>query len=65
LQNESATHAICEVRERKRNATLGLLPTISELAELVSMIHDPEQQTLDANPPSFTQAEIKAKTPIR
>jgi Mg/Co/Ni transporter MgtE len=66
LQNEAATHAICEVRERKRNSTLGLLPTISELAELISMIQDePEQQTLDANPPNFTQAEIEAKTPIR
>jgi hypothetical protein len=54
-------HAIYETRERKRNAQLGLFPT---LAELVSIVRDeqPNQQTLDATPPNFTQAEIEVKT---
>jgi hypothetical protein len=46
LQNEEVTHAICEVRERKRNSTLGLLPTISELAEI---INQPEIKQPEAN----------------
>jgi hypothetical protein len=53
-------HAIYEWRERKHNAQLGLPPT---LAELVEIIREPNKQTnLDANPPSHTQAEVKAKT---
>jgi hypothetical protein len=60
ITNEMNVHAIYEVRERKRNGQLGLPPT---LAELVSMIRDePNQTNLDANSPSHTQAEIKAKT---
>jgi hypothetical protein len=63
IANQSKVHAIYECRERKRNGQLGLAPT---LAELVSMVRDePNIQTLDANPPSLTQAEIKAKTPTR
>jgi hypothetical protein len=34
--SKTETHAVCEVRERKRNNTLGLLPTISELAEIIN-----------------------------
>jgi hypothetical protein len=36
LTNINETHAICEVRERKRNSVLGLLPTTSELAEILN-----------------------------
>jgi hypothetical protein len=36
LANINETHAICEVRERKRNSVLGLLPTTSELAEILN-----------------------------
>jgi hypothetical protein len=42
LANINETHAICEVRERKRNSVLGLLPTTSELAEILSQ-PEPEQ----------------------
>jgi predicted nucleic acid-binding Zn-ribbon protein len=54
-------HAVYEARERKRNAQLGLPPT---LAELVDLLRDqpPTNANLDANSPSLTQAEIKAKT---
>jgi hypothetical protein len=64
IANYAKIHAIYECRERKRSAQLGLFPT---LAELVSMVKDeqPTQQTLDAASPTLTQAEIKAKTPIR
>jgi hypothetical protein len=63
IANQLKTHAIYECRERKRNRQLGLAPT---LAELVSMVkNEPEQQTLDANPPTLAQAEIKVKTPTR
>jgi hypothetical protein len=40
--NKEKVHAVCEVRERKRNATLGLLPTVSELHEIITA---PEQNT--------------------
>jgi hypothetical protein len=60
VANETHVHAVYEARERKRNGQLGLPPT---LAELVSMIRDePSQTNLDANSPTHTQAEIKAKT---
>ena len=36
LNNPEAVHAVCEVRERKRNNTLGLLPTVSELYEIIT-----------------------------
>jgi hypothetical protein len=36
LTNKEKTHAVCEVRERKRNSTLGLLPTVSELYEIIT-----------------------------
>jgi hypothetical protein len=36
LNNTEAVHAVCEVRERKRNDTLGLLPTVSELHEIIT-----------------------------
>jgi hypothetical protein len=36
VKNKEAVHAVCEVRERKRNSTLGLLPTLSELHEIIS-----------------------------
>jgi hypothetical protein len=36
LRNSESAHAICEARERKRNAQLGLPPTVSELAELIT-----------------------------
>jgi hypothetical protein len=49
LKNQTITHAVCEVRERKRNATLGLLPTISELAEIINQpeIKQPEPTASD------------------
>jgi hypothetical protein len=49
LQNETITHAVCEVRERKRNSTLGLLPTISELAEIINQpeVKQPELTASD------------------
>jgi hypothetical protein len=54
-------HAIYETRERKRNAQLGLPPT---LAELVDLLRDqpPMTANLDAASLSHTQAEIKVKT---
>jgi hypothetical protein len=36
LNNPEVAHAVCEVRERKRNSTLGLLPTVSELCEIIT-----------------------------
>ncbi len=45
--NREETHAVCEVRERKRNNTLGLLPTVSELAEII-------------NQPKIKQSELTA-----
>ncbi len=41
LQHPEIAHAVCEARERKRNSSLGLPPTISELAELITK---PEQE---------------------
>jgi hypothetical protein len=36
LQHPEVAHAVCEARERKRNSSLGLPPTVSELAELIT-----------------------------
>jgi 1-deoxy-D-xylulose 5-phosphate reductoisomerase len=41
LSNAATIHAICEFRERQRNAQLGEPPTISELAEILDR---PEQK---------------------
>ena len=46
LKNEAVTHAVCEVRDRKRNATLGLLPTISELAEIINQPEIKQPETI-------------------
>jgi hypothetical protein len=46
LANKAETHAVCEVRDRKRNLNFGLPPTISELAE---MINQPETKQPKAN----------------
>jgi hypothetical protein len=54
LTNINETHAICEVRERKRNSVLGLLPTTSELAEIINQ-PKPEQPEIAA---SDKQADI-------
>jgi hypothetical protein len=64
IANRYEVHAIYECRERKRNAQLGLPPT---LAELVNLIRDqpPTNANLDAETPGITQAEIKAKTITR
>jgi hypothetical protein len=35
VKYELETHAICEARERKRNAQLGLPPTVSEIQHIV------------------------------
>ncbi len=60
VANEAHVHAVYEARERKRNAQLGLPPT---LAELVAIIREPTNQTnLDADPPSHTQEEVQTKT---
>jgi hypothetical protein len=45
LANINETHAICEVRERKRNSVLGLLPTTSELAEILNQPEPEQPQT--------------------
>jgi hypothetical protein len=39
LANKAETHALCEVRDRKRNLNFGLPPTLSEMVE---MINQPE-----------------------
>jgi hypothetical protein len=44
--NREITHAVCEVRERKRNGTLGLLPTISELAEIINQPETKQPETI-------------------
>jgi hypothetical protein len=54
LANINETHAICEVRERKRNSVLGLLPTTAELAEILNQ-PKPEQPEMIA---SDKQADI-------
>jgi 1-deoxy-D-xylulose 5-phosphate reductoisomerase len=46
LSNAATIHAICEFRERQRNAQLGEPPTISELAEILDR---PEQKTPEAD----------------
>jgi hypothetical protein len=55
-------HAIYETRERKRNAQLGLPPT---LAELVDLLRDqpPMTANLDAETPNSEPAELKLTTP--
>jgi hypothetical protein len=55
LNNKAATHAVCEVRERKKNSTLGLLPTISELAEIITKpeIEQPELTASDKRLENF------------
>ncbi len=57
LQHPEISHAICEARERKRNAQLGLPPTISELAELITK---PEQEvaSVESRP---QQGEFEAR----
>ncbi len=39
LAHKAETHALCEVRDRKRNLNFGLPPTLSEMVE---MINQPE-----------------------
>jgi hypothetical protein len=56
LKNTEAVHAICEVRERKRNATLGLLPTLSELHEIISAA----EPNTPLQPASDNAAEIQS-----
>jgi hypothetical protein len=46
LQHPEIAHAVCEARERKRNAQLGLPPTVSELAELITK---PEAEVAKVN----------------
>jgi hypothetical protein len=41
-QHEFEIHAICEARERKRNAQLGLPPTVSEIQFIIEMPEQPE-----------------------
>jgi ERCC4-type nuclease len=57
LANISGTHAICEVRERKRNSVLGLLPTTSELAEI---LNQPKPEQLEHMKASDKQKDIIA-----
>jgi hypothetical protein len=45
LKHPEYAHAICEARERKRNAQLGVPPTPSEFAELITK---PEQEVSNA-----------------
>ncbi len=71
IANQVRVHAVYEARERKRNAQLGLAPTLAELAQIVTGEPQPAQKinpndtNLDAASLSHTQAEIKAKTPTR
>ncbi len=57
LQHPEVAHAVCEARERKRNSSLGLPPTVSELAELITK---PEQEvaSVESRP---RQAEFEAR----
>jgi hypothetical protein len=70
ITNQVKVHAIYEACERKRNALLGLPPTLSQIAETISnelprpdKKINPEQQTLDAKSLNLTQSEIEARTP--
>jgi hypothetical protein len=50
LENKEEAHAVCEVRERQRNSTLGLLPNVSELSEIISTAKSNKQlQTASDN----------------
>ncbi len=69
ITNQVKVHAIYEACERKRNALLGLPPTLSEIAETITgelppqaQKSNPNQQTLDADSLSHTQAENQPKT---
>ncbi len=57
LQHPEVAHAMCEARERKRNAQLGLPPTVSELAELITK---PEQEVVSVESRT-KQGEFEAR----
>jgi hypothetical protein len=60
LTNINETHAICEVRERKRNSVLGLLPTTSELAEILNQPEPEQPEQLELQKASDKQKDIIA-----
>jgi hypothetical protein len=60
LANINETHAICEVRERKRNSVLGLLPTTSELAEILNQPEPEQPEQLELQKASDKQKDIIA-----
>lgn len=45
IRHELEVHAICEARERKRNAQLGLPPTVSEIQFIVENLGKEESET--------------------
>ncbi len=57
LQHPEVAHAVCEARERKRNSSLGLPPTVSELAELITK---PEQEVVNVESQT-KQGEFEAR----
>jgi hypothetical protein len=72
IANQLTVHAIYENRERKRNAQLGLPPTLAELIEMIDenptqktnpnqKTNEPNQQILDADSLTHTPAEIELK----
>jgi glutamine synthetase type III len=64
LKNPEAVHAVCEVRERKRNATLGLLPTMSELSEIISAA-EPNTPLQSASDNAAEIQSIELETTLR
>jgi hypothetical protein len=54
LRNKGAAHAVCEARERKRNSTLGLPPTVSELAELLTAKAEEVVNVVNSTTPQFS-----------
>ncbi len=64
LKNDEAVHAVCEVRERKRNATLGLLPNVSELHEIISAA-EPNRPLQSASDNAAEIQSVELETRLR
>jgi hypothetical protein len=70
LANKLEVHAVYESRERKRNAQLGLFPTLAELVSIIKNQSEepeikPNQTNLDANSLNHTQQNQRDKVPQR
>ncbi len=62
LQHPEVAHAVCEARERKRNSSLGLPPTASELAELIAKpeeVANVEHSTTPEFNREFSQVQLE------